>query len=123
MKRPSSWIAFAIGLAFLLGARAVDAQNTAPAVCPITQVTTGGVAVQAMPPFVNGGVIWNPTGSAQGLFVNQTTTATTTEGAGNYQLVATASNPSQAWYVIPKSNKAVSVNSTDSAHPFGCLYW
>lgn len=114
----------AVGLAGgLLAASESYAAGVTPFACPITQVTTGGTAVTAIPGPVNGGIIWNLTNATDPLFVNQTGVAITTEGAGNFPLVSTSTAPSPAWYVIPSSRLGVSVNAADNAHAFGCLYW
>lgn len=116
-------IPISVGLWLLLFAAFAHAQSVTPFACPVTQVVTGGTAVTAIPGPVNGGIIWNPTNATDQLFVNQSGVATTTEGGGNYPLTSTSTAPSPGWYVIPHSRLGVSVNSADSSHAFGCLYW
>jgi redox-sensitive bicupin YhaK (pirin superfamily) len=96
---------------------AAQSPSVTPHACPITSVTTGGTAVTGIPARVNGGVIANFSNASESLFVDQTTTATTTQSATNYPLAA-----GQSWYVVPYAGP-VSVNAASSAHSFFCVIW
>lgn len=90
-----------------------------PQPCSITSVTTGGTAVNPITKPINGGLIINFANAAQSLYVDQTgNSSTTNQSATNFPLVA-----GQPYYVIPNSNYGVSVNSSDSNHPFFCVMW
>jgi hypothetical protein len=116
-------------LAALTAASEARAQNVTPFPCAVTQVTTGNTAVNVLTGPVNGAVIWNPAGQTTSpLYLNQTATSVASPTlraatTSDYPLIATASAPSQPWLVVPHSRLGVSVISTDSSHPIGCLQW
>jgi hypothetical protein len=103
---------------FVALAHLAHAQNVTPFVCPVTAVASGGTAVSPLSSRVNGGYIWNLSTNSATLFVNPVTTATTTEGLGNYPLLPGGS----PYYIIPGSSEGLSVNSA-SAESFGCVFW
>ncbi len=101
------------------------AQNVKPHACDKTTVVTGGSAVVAISGPVNGYYIVNPLttidegiGTVEPLYVDTTTTATTTGSGTN-----TALAPGQPFYGIGGSNVAVSVNAATSSHAFSCVRW
>jgi hypothetical protein len=88
-------------------------------------ITTGGVAVVAVNGGPNGGIITNPLlASDQGLvtaevlFINAVTTATTSASGTNFAL-----QPGQSWNIIPGQTTATSVNAATSGHAFSVMSW
>jgi hypothetical protein len=83
----------------------------------VSTVTTGGTAVTAIAAggHARGGFIMNPVGAAQSLCISETGTATTTAG-GSVVCIAAG-----VVYQLSPSNGPVSVNSSDSSHPFAGL--
>jgi hypothetical protein len=104
----------------------IDAQTFNPRACGgATVVTTGGAAVVALTGKVNGYYIVNPLsatdhglGAVEPLYIDTTTTATTTASGTNAALA-----PGQPFGGIFGSNTNVSVNATTSGHNFTCVRW
>jgi hypothetical protein len=85
----------------------------------VATVTTGGTAVTALTAGhrSSGGWIMNPNGATVNLCINERGTATTTSAGDTTCIV-----PGQV-YLLAASDKAVSVVSSDSAHPFSGYGW
>lgn len=81
----------------------------------VSTVTTGGTAVTALAAGhrTAGGFLQNPIGATVSLCVNEQGTATGTTSAGATTCVA----PGNSYTLVPAAN-AVSVITSDSAHPF-----
>jgi hypothetical protein len=81
----------------------------------VKTVTTGGTAVTALTAGHrnNGGWILNPASATVALCINELGTASGTTSSGDTTCIA----PGQTYNLLP-SGKAVSVVSSDSAHPF-----
>jgi len=101
-----------IVLAVQAAVAAPSAVNYVP--LDITQVTTGGSAVNAWAAGhrLGGGWIVNPSTATAPLCINEVGTATTT-AQGNTTCIA----PGTSYTLSPSAN-ALSVNSTDGPHPF-----
>lgn len=86
----------------------------------VATVTTGGTAVTALSAGhrTAGGWISNPTTATINLGINEIGTASGTTSAGNTTFIA----PGQTYALAPSPN-AVSVISSDSAHPFSGFGW
>jgi hypothetical protein len=85
----------------------------------VATVTTGGTAVTALAAGhrTSGGWLQNPPTATTNLCVNERGTATTTAGGDVTCIV-----PGQT-YLLGGSGNAVSVVSSDSAHPFSGYGW
>lgn len=83
-----------------------------------TTVTTGGTAVQAIPPNPNGGVITNPYTAIEPLYVNPVGVAGTSAFGTTFAL-----QPGQSWSVIPGQTTQTTVNAATSAHQFSAISW
>jgi hypothetical protein len=83
-------------------------------------VTTGGTAVTALAAAHRnkGGWLFNPNSATVNLCINEIGTASGTTSAGNTTCIV----PGQT-YVLAASPNAVSVVSSDSAHPFSGFGW
>ena len=86
----------------------------------VSQITTGGTAVTAVPANANGGYIVNPLlatdqgiVTAEVLYVNPVTTATTSANGTTIAL-----QPGQSFSLIPGSTLPVSVNAATTGHRF-----
>jgi len=81
----------------------------------VKTVTTGGAAVTAIAAGnrKNGGWIQNPATATVSLCINELGTASGTSSNGDTTCIA----PGQTYNLLP-SGKAVSVVSSDAAHPF-----
>jgi hypothetical protein len=86
----------------------------------VASVTTGGTAVTALTAGhrTAGGWIYNPTGAAADLCINEMGTATGTVSAGSTVCIAAG-----ATLLLTPSNAPVSVISSDSAHAFAGMGW
>jgi hypothetical protein len=86
----------------------------------VATVTTGGVAVTALTAGhkTAGGWLQNPIGASINLSNNEIGTATGTTSAGNTTCIV----PGQVYQLVPSSG-AVSVITSDSAHPFSGEGW
>jgi hypothetical protein len=86
----------------------------------VATVTTGGTAVTALAAAHRnkGGWLLNPNAATVNLCINEIGTASGTTSAGNTTCIV----PGQA-YVLAASPNAVSVVSSDSAHPFSGYGW
>jgi hypothetical protein len=110
----------------LLTALPLYAQTVTPRACGgATSVTTGGAAVVALTGKVNGYYIVNPLsatdqgiGAVEPLYIDTTTTATTTASGTNAALA-----PGQPFGGIFGSTTNVSVNAATSGHNFTCVRW
>lgn len=114
----------AILLIFLPGIALAQPRVT-PAAGLVSTITTGGTAVTALNGPANGCYITNPlTATDQGimtaeaLYVNPTTTATTTGNGTTVSLV-----PGQTWFCPANSSLPVSVNAATSSHAFVVVRW
>ena len=94
------------------------AQTNNPRAGITNTITTGGAAVNAVPSPVIGCYIVNPAAATESLFVDPTTTATTSVNGTNIALAA-----GQSWYCVPYSLKPVSVNALTSGHTFSVVIW
>jgi len=83
----------------------------------VASVTTGGTAVTAINAGnrVHGGWIYNPLGAGAALCINEIGTATTTTAG------STTCIPADRTYNVSPGAGSVSVNSSDSTHPFSGL--
>lgn len=111
--------------ALLAGITAIGGAQAAPVslvLMPldIATVTTGGTAVTALAAGHRnaGGWVYNPPTATVNLCINEIGTASGTTSAGNTTCVV----PGQTYMLTPSSN-AVSVISSDSAHPFSGYGW
>jgi hypothetical protein len=86
----------------------------------VATVTTGGAAVTALAAAHRnkGGWLFNPNSATVNLCINEIGAASGTTSAGN----TTCITPGQT-YVLAASPNAVSVISSDSAHPFSGYGW
>jgi hypothetical protein len=86
----------------------------------IATVTTGGTAVVAIAAGhrVKGGWLQNPNAATVNLCVNELGTASGTTSSGSTTCIV----PGQTYLLAPSGN-AVSVVSSDSAHPFSGYGW
>jgi inosine-uridine nucleoside N-ribohydrolase len=86
----------------------------------VATVTTGGTAVTALAAAHRnkGGWLFNPNTATVNLCINEIGTASGTTSAGNTTCII----PGQT-YVLAASPNAVSVISSDSAHPFSGYGW
>lgn len=86
----------------------------------VATVTTGGTAVSALAAAHRnkGGWLFNPSTATINLCINEIGTASGTTSAGNTTCIV----PGQT-YVLAASPNAVSVISSDSAHPFSGYGW
>jgi hypothetical protein len=99
-----------------------------PNACDTATVATGGTAVSPLSTttVLNGGYITNPLtstdqgiGAAEALYIDPTTTATTTGNGTNLSLAA-----GQSFYFPSGTDlKNVSVNAATSGHKFTCARW
>ena len=97
-----------------------------PVVGSATQTPTSpGVPIQAIPPNQTGGYIVNPLlasdqglATAEVLYVNQVTTATTVAHGTTIAL-----QPSQSYTIIPNTTTGVSVASLSASHQFTAVSW
>ncbi len=104
----------------------IAAQTVTPRACGgATSVATGGTAVVALTGKVNGYYIVNPLsatdqglGAVEPLYIDTTTTATTTASGTNAALA-----PGQPFGGIFGSSTNVSVNAASSGHNFTCVRW
>ncbi len=100
------------------------AQQVTPRACDVTTVLTGGTAVDAITGPTNGYYIMNPLSAgdqgvtAESLYVDPTTTATTTGNATNAVLA-----PGQPFYGVGSSSVSVSVDAATTGHKFTCVRW
>jgi hypothetical protein len=88
-------------------------------------VTQAGVAVEAIPPNINGGIITNPlsaadqgVGAAEPLYVNPINQATTSANNTTFAL-----QPGGTWTVIPGQSSSTFVNAASAGHKFSVVYW
>lgn len=92
-------------------------------------IASGGTAVSAIPPNINGGLITNPlTAADQGftdpdamaepLYVNPISPGAL---AGNGSSFALA--PGQSWVAIPGQSSATWVNGATTGHRFSVVFW
>jgi hypothetical protein len=118
-----SAVTFLAALLLLLMTTAVSVAQvpTFPALMPIVPldintVTTGGTAVTALNAGhrTKGGWIQNPSTATINLCINESGTASGTTTQGSTVCIV----PGQTYTLAPSQN-AVSVISSDSAHPFG----
>ena len=96
-----------------------------PAAGTASTITTGGTAVTAVTGAVNGCYITNPTSAtdqgiatAENLYVNPVTTATTTGNGTTLTLV-----PGQSFFCIPGQTTNVSAVAATSSHAFTVVKW
>ena len=99
--------------------------NQTPAAATASTITTGGTAVTAVTGPVRGCYITNPTsatdeniGTAENLYVNPVTTATTTGNGTTLTLV-----PGQSFFCIPGQTTSVSAVAATSSHKFTAVVW
>ena len=109
----------------LVPAVAFAQARVAPTGGIVSLVTTGGTAVTVLTGPANGCYITNPLTNtdegimtAEALYVDPTTTATTTGNGTTVSLV-----PGQTWFCPPYSSVAVSVNAASSGHAFVVVRW
>lgn len=119
-----AWVAVFLFCVWAFAAPA-HAQQVTPRAGTTTTVATGGTAVTAMSGPSNGCYIVNPLtatdqglGSVEPLYIDPTTTATTTGSTTN-----TAIAPGQTWFCVPYSTLPVSVNAASSGHAFVVVRW
>ena len=107
---------------------ATVAPSVTPVIGTVTQITTGGTAVQVVPANANGGYISNPvTNTEQGIataepiFVNPISSPGSTLAAGNGS--TSTIQPGQTYTLIPGSTLPVYVNAATSNHKFTVVYY
>ena len=91
-----------------------------------TQIVTGGVAVNAIGPMPNGGIIVNPASAAdQGLSPSPETLYVNPVGAAALAANGTtfAIQPGGSWTVIPGQTTPTSVNAATSGHKFTAIMY
>ena len=103
------------------------------AVTPVTpvaglnsQIVTGGVAVNAIGPLPNGGLIVNPSSagdqglspSPETLYVSPVGPATLTANGTTFAI-----QPGGSWTVIAGQSTSTSVNAASSGHKFSVIQW
>jgi hypothetical protein len=88
-------------------------------------VATGGTAVNAIPPNINGGIITNPftnadqgIGTAEPLYINPVTAAGLAANGTTFAL-----QPGATWSVIPGQSSSTFVNAATSGHKFSAIFW
>lgn len=117
------WPAFPDAGAVIGGGTVVVAQPIATFILPTLanggashSIVTGGVAQPAIAAFAiqQQGMIRNPNGASESLFVDIVNTAGLTDGAGGTTVELKAGDK----YIIPPIQNAVSVNAVTSAHAF-----
>jgi len=92
-------------------------------------ITTGGIAVQAIPALPNGGVITNPLlAGDQGISVAEVLYVDPVGSCGGLSLPAGngtvfALQPGQTWTVIPGQSTPTYVNAASSGHLFSVVRW
>ncbi len=84
----------------------------------VSQVTTGGQSVIAIPAGPNGGLIMNPPNAPETLYVNPVGAASISAGGSNFAIP-----PGGSWEVIPGQTTQTSVNSASNNHAFSSIYW
>ena len=116
---------FVIAASLLSGSAAADSVYTVsgPLVLiplDVATVTTGGTAVTALAAAHRnkGGWLHNPGSATVNLCINEVSVASGTSSAGNLTCIV----PGQS-YRLTASPNAVSVVSSDSAHPFSGYGW
>jgi hypothetical protein len=109
----------------LNGGLRVQAAGQTPAAGTASAIVTGGTALVAVTGPVRGCYITNPTsstdqaiGSAENLYVNPVTTATTTGNGTTLTLV-----PGQSFFCVPGQTTNVSVVAATTAHAFTVVKW
>ena len=108
------------GIAMAGSAQAQTGGITAILPLDVATVTTGGTAVTALAAGhrIKGGWLQNPNAATVNLCINEIGAASGTTSAGNTTCIV----PGQT-YVLAPSGNAVSVVSSDSAHPFSGYGW
>ena len=88
-------------------------------------VVTGGVAVAAIPPNINGGFITNPQQSAdqgvtpaEALYINPIAAGGLVANGTNFALP-----PGSTWTIVPGQTTATWVNAATAGHRFSVVYW
>ena len=96
--------------------------TTNPIDAAATEIVTGGTAVTVFPAnsVIHGGVIKNPTGATEALFVDITNTAGTTEPGTNGTTFSLAAGQS---FTVAPSSVAVTANAVTSGHTFVATSW
>lgn len=91
----------------------------------VTAIVTGGVALNAIPAGVAGGVITNPLipfdqglGAAEVLYINPVGSAALEANGSTFAL-----QPGQSWNVIPGQLTPTSVNAASAGHKYSAVYW
>jgi hypothetical protein len=91
----------------------------------ISNIVTGGIAVNAIGALPNGGFITNPVDAAdQGLAVAEVLYVDPVGAAGLAANGTTfALYPGQSWPIIPGQTTPTSVNAASSGHKFSVVSW
>ena len=107
------------------GGLRVQPAGVTPAASTASTITTGGTAVTAVTGPVRGCYITNPTsatdegiGTAENLYVNPVTTATSVGNGTTLTLV-----PGQTFFCLPGQTTNVSVVAATTAHKFTAVQW
>ena len=110
----------AVALASVVMTGSAQAATVVVLSLDVATVTTGGTAVTAIAAGhrSSGGWIQNPNVATVNLCINEKGTATGTTSAGDTICIV----PGQV-YLLAASGNAVSVVSSDSAHPFAGYGW
>lgn len=95
----------------------------------VSEITTGGTAVQVVPSLPNGGFITNPSSNtdqgivtAEPLYVSPvSTTPGSTPGDGNGTVFVLY--PGQTYTIIPGQTTGTYVNAATSGHKFSGVYY
>lgn len=113
MIRSLSFCAFIVVLASVFATQAHAQRTIVP--LDVATVTTGGTAVTALSAThrTAGGWLYNPSTATVALCINEAATASGTSSAGSLVCIP----PDRTYNLIPNGG-AVSVISSDSAHPF-----
>lgn len=111
--------------AAVIAVPAIAQTRVTPSAGIVSTITTGGTAVTVLNGPANGCYITNPLTAidqgispAEALYIDPTTTATTTGNGTTVSLV-----PGQTWFCPPYSSVAVSVNAATTAHAFVVVRW
>ena len=90
-----------------------------------TVITTGGSAVAAIPPGINGGLITNPLIAAdqgiitaEALYINPITAGGLAANGSTFALP-----PGATWTVIGGQTSSTFVNAATSGHQFSAIFW
>lgn len=116
----NKWLIIALAIAAAFGSAHAAPVSLVLTPLDVSTVTTGGTAVTALLAGHRnaGGWLSNPNAATVNLCINEIGAASGTTSAGNTTCIV----PGQTYMLTPSTN-AVSVISSDSAHPFSGYGW